>query len=56
MEKTRENVLKYRENPTPLKKSLKIIGRKLIISSSNKMKPQLNASKKIEPAQNFSIT
>ena len=32
-------------NPVTLKKSLKIIERKLIISNSNKMQPLLNASK-----------
>ena len=36
------------KNPSPPKKSLKIVERKLIISSSNKMKPPLNASKETQ--------
>ena len=39
---------KNAENPALLKKCLKIIGRKLIISSSNKMKPPLKPSKKTQ--------
>ena len=38
-------MLKRWANPATLKKSLKIIGRKLIISNSNKIQPLLNASK-----------
>ena len=37
---------KYKKTVAPPKKSLKIIERKLTTYSSNKMKPQLNASKK----------
>ena len=39
---------KWKKTVAPLKKSLKIIERKLITYSSNKMKPQLNASKKTD--------
>ena len=40
--KNRDSILKKLTNPVPLKKVLKIIERKLIISSSNEMKPPLN--------------
>ena len=38
IKKNRENFLKQWTNPAPLNKSLKIIGKKLIISTSNKIK------------------
>ena len=41
----RENIPKRWANPGTLKRSLKIIERKPIISNSNKMQPLLNASK-----------
>ena len=40
-----ENILKRGANPVTLKKSLKIIGRKPIISNFNKMQTLLKASK-----------
>ena len=50
--KNRENILKWWANPA-LKKIFKVIGRKLIISSSNNMKPPLNALKQIKIALNI---
>ena len=51
----RENILKTWANAVALMKSWKIIGRKLVISNSNKMQPLLRASKPLEttPADSF---
>ena len=53
--KPHENIPKWWANPASLKKSLKIIGRKFSISSSNKMKLPLNASKKTQTVRAGSL-
>ena len=54
-EEKHDNILKRWTNSAALNKSLKIIGRKLIISNFKKMRPLLNASKEWQtvPAGSF---